>query len=132
MLVTPRCGDGDQCGTKLVYSETERLEAGAPTDHWNIIKQMFNMRLSSAHIGVGLANVNYIGSSSPYSAGTTTVMGWYYHDGEGRWKDMADIGVAAGWTGWSTMWTGSESECGNMCAICLHTGAQIPPSLTNP
>jgi hypothetical protein len=114
-LVTPRCGgDGTGCGAKVVYTESERLEAGGATDHWLIVKELFNRRLSSAHIGVGLSNVGIIGHSSPYSAGTTTVMGWYYHDGEAAWKDLADIGVAAGWTGWTTMWTGRDSECGNM------------------
>ena len=101
-------------GARRVYSETERLAAGAPADHWKIIKVQFTMRLEMAHIGLGLVDTRLAGYSSPYSAGTTIGQGWYYDDNDAQWKDLADIGVAAGWTGWTVAWTGKTTECGNM------------------
>ena len=111
-LVTP-----SPRGGVLVTSETERLAAGGPTDHWSIVKQQFTQRLSKAHTGLGLVDLS-IGGSGPHGAGTTIGLGWYYDDRPATrgWRDLADIGVAAGWTGWTTLWTPETSgnECGNV------------------
>jgi hypothetical protein len=45
-----------------VTSESARLAAGGPTDHWSIIKEQFTLRLALAHVGLGLVNTRAQGA----------------------------------------------------------------------
>ncbi len=96
-------------GPQLVTSEAERTAITSDPDRWNILKHQFALRHSLANTGRGLAlTIGWEGDSSPYSYGTSFVMGWVVNDG-----DISDINnspYAAGWTGWTAIWL---SECDN-------------------
>ncbi|MDP6932987.1 MAG: M66 family metalloprotease, partial [Myxococcota bacterium] len=97
-------------GYRMVSSEEERTSLTTDTSRWAILKHQFALRMSAANTGRGLVlNEGWEGDSSPYSFGTSVVMGWVV-DEEGTASDIDDAGVAAGWTGWTAMWV---DECGN-------------------
>ncbi len=97
-------------GPHVVRSEAERRAVASDADHWSILKHQVALRLSLANTGRGLALTGEsAGDSSPYSFGTSVAMGWF-RDPEGRYVDIDDAPWAAGWTGWTAMWT---NECGN-------------------
>jgi hypothetical protein len=97
-------------GYEMVASEGERLSVTTESNRWSLIKHQFALRMSAANTGRGLVlNDGWEGDSSPYSFGTSVVMGWVVDD-NGSASDIDDAGVAAGWTGWTAMW---NYECGN-------------------
>ncbi len=101
-------------GPRPVRSEAEFDATSTSTNHWAILKNTAALRLSLANTGRGLVVLDPgDGDNSPYSFGTSFTLGWY-RDTDGSYRDLADIGVAAGWTGWTAMWF--ASECGNAYA----------------
>jgi hypothetical protein len=97
-------------GPQLVSSEAEWDAVSTDSDHWVVIKNQMALRLSLANTGRGLTLTELgQGDSSPYSFGTSVVMG-YFRDTDGSYRDLDDAPWAAGWTGWTAMWAG---ECGN-------------------
>ena len=97
-------------GYQMVHSEEERLKVTTDSNRWNLIKHQFSLRLSAANTGRGLVlNEGWEGDSSPYSFGTSLGLGWVF-DAEGNASDVNDAGLAAGWTGWTTLWA---YECDN-------------------
>ncbi|MEE9383944.1 MAG: M66 family metalloprotease [Nannocystaceae bacterium] len=96
-------------GPQMVASEAERRVVTSQSNHWSILKQQLSLRLSAANTGRGLSITDGGGDGSPYSFGTSVGLGWYLAP-DGRYQDIADAGVAAGWTGWASVWLGN---CGN-------------------
>ena len=97
-------------GYQMVHSEEERLKVTTDSNRWNLIKHQFSLRLSAANTGRGLVlNEGWEGDSSPYSFGTSLGLGWVF-DAAGNANDVNDAGLAAGWTGWTTLWA---YECDN-------------------
>ncbi len=96
-------------GPRVVTSEEERLRVTSESNRWSILKNQFALRMSLANTGRGLTHTTPSeGDSSPYSYGTSLVMGFVCDDSGCR--DANDAGLAAGWTGWTALWT---EECGN-------------------
>ena len=97
-------------GYRMVQSEAERLAVTNESNRWSLLKHQFALRMSVANTGRGLVvNQGWEGDSSPYSFGTSVVLGWVV-DENGYASDIDNAGVAAGWTGWSAIWAW---ECGN-------------------
>ena len=97
-------------GPRRVSSEEERLSLTIESDRWSLLKHQFALRHSLANTGRGMVLTGASeGDSSPYSYGTSVVMGWV-RDTAGNLVDINDSPYAAGWTGWSALWQG---ECGN-------------------
>jgi hypothetical protein len=98
-------------GPRLVSSEDERLAITDAPDRWSILKHQFALRTSLANTGRGLVQtVPSDGDNSPYSFGTSVVMGWV-RGADGNYADINNSPYAAGWTGWSALWQG---ECANV------------------
>jgi hypothetical protein len=97
-------------GYRMIGSEAERLASTNESNRWSLLKHQFALRMSAANTGRGLVlNGGSEGDSSPYSFGTSVVMGWVV-DENGNASDIDNAGVAAGWTGWTALW---NYECSN-------------------
>ena len=97
-------------GYRMVNSEADRLATTNASNRWSLLKHQFALRMSAANTGRGLVlNGGSEGDSSPYSFGTSVVMGWVINE-NGTASDIDNAGVAAGWTGWTALW---NYECSN-------------------
>ncbi|WP_410210102.1 M66 family metalloprotease [Aquirhabdus sp.] len=94
-------------GSAAVY--TDGGDAGTI---YGFIKRLAG-RASMANTGRGLI-LNTAEDTSPYSIGTWMSRGWFPDSKSGQTKDItSNFGMAGGRFGWSTTWSGKDSECGN-------------------